>query len=89
MPITTAKIDPPGRPGEAGNPSTSTAAGYHGTFSGRAEEAARVRREIAAYLETCPAAADAILIAREIAANAIIHTRSRGSTFHVRCQLSP
>ncbi|MGD0241213.1 MAG: ATP-binding protein [Streptosporangiaceae bacterium] len=26
---------------------------------------------------------------RELAANAILHTRSRGSTFHVRCQLSP
>jgi hypothetical protein len=32
------------------------ATSYAGTFSGRAEEAARVRREIAAYLDDCPAA---------------------------------
>ena len=62
---------------------------YTGTFHGRAEEAARVRREIAAYLENCPAANDMILIASELAANAILHTRSRGSSFHVRCELSP
>jgi histidine kinase-like protein len=41
------------------------------------------------YLHTCPAARDMVLIASELAANAIIHTRSRGSTFTVRCQLSP
>jgi anti-sigma regulatory factor (Ser/Thr protein kinase) len=30
-----------------------------------------------------------VLIADELAANAITHTRSRGSTFTVRCQLTP
>ena len=29
-----------------------------------------------------------VLIASELAANAILHTRSRGSAFRVRCQLS-
>jgi anti-sigma regulatory factor (Ser/Thr protein kinase) len=47
-----------------------------------------VRREIAAYLANCPAADDIILIASELTANAILHTRSRGSTFTVSCQLS-
>jgi len=63
--------------------------GYTDTFGGRAEEAARVRREVAAYLGAAPAAGDMILIASELAANAILHTQSRGSTFTVRCQLSP
>ena len=62
--------------------------GYAGTFDGRAEEAARVRREIADYLGLSPAADDMIFIADELAANAIMHSRSRGSTFTVHCQLS-
>ena len=62
---------------------------YEHTFPGRADQAAQVRREIAAYLGTAPAAGDTILIVSELAANAILHTRSRGSTFTVRCQLSP
>ena len=70
-------------------PGTAAGPGYTGTFGGRAEEAARVRREIAAYLGACPATDDIVLIADELAANAIIHTRSRASTFRVRCQLSP
>jgi hypothetical protein len=65
------------------------ATSYAGTFPGQAEEAARVRREIAAYLGNCPVTQDMILIASELAANAVLHTRSRGSTLRVRCQLSP
>jgi serine/threonine-protein kinase RsbW len=65
------------------------ATSYAGTFPGQAGEAARVRREIAAYLDNCPVTQDMILIASELAANAILHTRSRGSTLRVRCQLSP
>ena len=66
----------------------ATALGYVSTFPGRANQVSKVRREIAAYLAGCPAADDIILIADELAANAIIHTQSRGSTFTVRCQLS-
>jgi serine/threonine-protein kinase RsbW len=58
---------------------------YTGTFRGRAEEVRQVRREIAGYLGECPVTDDMVLIAREIAANAILHTQSRGSTFTVRC----
>jgi histidine kinase-like protein len=83
-----AQPDQPGHPA-ANPPGNQTAPGYAATFCGRAAEAARVRREIAAYLETCPAADDIIFIASELAANAIIHTRSRGASFHIRCQLSP
>ena len=69
--------------------STATAATYQGTFGGRAGEAARVRREITGYLQDCPVTEDIVLIASELAANCILHTRSRGNTFRVRCQMSP
>jgi hypothetical protein len=58
--------------------STATAATYQGTFGGRAGEAARVRREITSYLQDCPVTGDIVLIASELAANAIVHSRSRG-----------
>jgi anti-sigma regulatory factor (Ser/Thr protein kinase) len=68
---------------------TATTTKYEGTFHGRADEAARVRKEIAAYLGEYPVAADLVLIADELAANAILHTKSRAGSFHVRCELSP
>ena len=61
---------------------------YTGTFHGRAEEVRQVRRAIAGYLDGCPVADDIVLIASELAANAILHTQSRGSTFTVRCHAS-
>jgi anti-sigma regulatory factor (Ser/Thr protein kinase) len=62
---------------------------YQRTFPGRADQLSQVRREIAAYLEDCPASDDMVLITDELAANAIVHSRSRGSTLTVRCQLTP
>ena len=62
---------------------------YQHTFHGRANQVSQVRREIAGYLSGCPAAQDMVLIADELAANCILHTHSRGRSFHVRCQLSP
>ena len=32
---------------------------------------------------------DMMLIASELAANCVMHTRSRGEFFHVRCELAP
>lgn len=69
--------------------STATAARYQATFHGRADEVARVRREVADYLGNCPVADDIVLVADELAANCILHTRSRGWSFRVRCELSP
>jgi len=69
--------------------STPTATSYTGTFSGRAQECARVRREIIAYLAGCPATDEIVLIASELAANCITHTRSRNATFGIGCELSP
>ncbi len=62
---------------------------YQQAFPGRADQLSQVRREIAGYLENCPVADGLVLVTDELAANAIVHSRSRGSTFHVRCQLSP
>ena len=62
---------------------------YTGIFHGRAEEVSRVRHEVAGYLGECPVADDIVFIASELAANAILHTQSRGSTFTVRCYASP
>ena len=58
-------------------PGTATAPGYASTFPGRADQLSQVRREIAGYLDNCPAADDIVLIADELAANAILHTQSR------------
>src|SRR5690242_531795 len=46
-------------------PGTATAPGYASTFPGRADQLSQVRREIAAYLDDCPAADDIVLIADE------------------------
>lgn len=61
---------------------------YQHTFHGRAEETARLRRDLADFLGDCPVVEDIVLIAHELAANAILHSRSRGSFFEVRCALS-
>jgi anti-sigma regulatory factor (Ser/Thr protein kinase) len=73
----------------AAAPAHDQATTFQRTFHGRTDQVSQVRRDIAAYLENCPAADDLILIADELAANAILHTQSRGRTFTVRCQLSP
>jgi anti-sigma regulatory factor (Ser/Thr protein kinase) len=73
----------------AAAPAHDQATRFQRTFCGRTDQVSQVRRDIAAYLENCPAADDLILIADELAANAILHTQSRGASFTVRCQLSP
>jgi len=81
-------------PGPAHDDDMSTAAAgpaawYQRTFHGRADQAARVRREIAAHLDGCPAAGDAVLIASELAANSVTHSASAGEFFTVRCEAYP
>jgi Histidine kinase-like ATPase domain len=83
----------PARPAPAhaevtGGTAHPLAASYQQDFPGRADQLSQVRRDIAGYLGSCPAAADMVLIASELAANAILHSRSRGGTFTIRCQLS-
>jgi hypothetical protein len=62
------------------------AAWYQRTFHGRPDQVARVRREIAAHLDGCPSADDAVLIASELAANAVTHSASAGEFFTVRVE---
>ena len=62
---------------------------YQRTLHGRADQVARIRREIAAHLDGCPAAADAVLIASELAANSVTHSASQDEFFTVRCETYP
>ena len=48
-----------------------------------------VRRAVASHLAGCAAADDAVLVASELAANAILHSRSRAGHFTVRTELHP
>ena len=66
-----------------------TAMQYQRTFHGRADQISRVRRDVASYLAGCPAADDAVLIASELAANAVTHSASAGEFFIVRCETYP
>jgi serine/threonine-protein kinase RsbW len=46
------------------------------SYPGRADQVPRVRAFLARGLDGCPAAADAVLMADELAANAVLHTHS-------------
>ena len=59
------------------------------TYPGRADQLHHVRRAVASHLTGCTAAADAVLVASELAANAILHSRSRAGHFTVRTELHP
>ncbi len=67
--------------------STATAAAaYTGVFHSTTDQVSQVRRQVARHLGGCPAADDAVLVASEIAANAIVHSRSRGGSFTIRVE---
>jgi anti-sigma regulatory factor (Ser/Thr protein kinase) len=59
------------------------------TYPGRADQVRHVRRAVALHLTGCPAANDAVLIASELASNAILHSRSRCGQFTIRAELHP
>ena len=62
---------------------------HTGTYPGRADQVHHVRRAVARHLAGCPAADEAVLIASELAANAILHSQSRTEHFTVRAELHP
>jgi serine/threonine-protein kinase RsbW len=59
------------------------------TYPGRADQLHQVRSTVASHLAGCAAADDAVLIASELAANAILHSRSRATHFTIRTELHP
>ena len=56
---------------------------HAGIYLARADQVRKVRRALAEYLAGCPAADDALLVASELASNAIVHSASRGRFFTV------
>jgi anti-sigma regulatory factor (Ser/Thr protein kinase) len=70
-------------------PPAHPATRYQRTFHGRTDQVSQVRREIAAHLAGCPAADALVLITSELAANAVLHSQSRGESFTARCQAHP
>ena len=67
----------------------AAAAPVHRHLPRAADQVSHVRRAVARHLAGCPAADDAVLIASELAANAIVHSASRGEFFTVRAELHP
>ncbi len=61
--------------------------GYQRAFRGQADQLSLVRHDVARHLAGCPAAADVVLIASELAANSVLHSRSRGGLFTVRVEV--
>jgi serine/threonine-protein kinase RsbW len=65
----------------------ATATRYTGIYPGRPDQVHHLRRAIARHLAGSPALSDAILVASELATNAIVHSASRGEFFTVRAEL--
>jgi hypothetical protein len=72
-----------------GRAALAAVAGFTAVYHGRAEEVSRARREVRLYVRGCPRADDATLIISELSTNAVLHSRSRGGFFTVRCELYP
>jgi hypothetical protein len=68
-------------------PSTEPETEYQRTYPGRADQVRHVRRDVAQHLGGCPVTDDVMLIASEFAANAVLHSRSRGGHFTIRVKL--
>jgi hypothetical protein len=61
-----------------------TAGRYHrGVFKGQPDQVSQVRRAVGQHVRNTPVADDMVLIASELASNAVRHSRSRGEEFTV------
>jgi anti-sigma regulatory factor (Ser/Thr protein kinase) len=58
-------------------------------YPGTAEQVGCARREVARYLDGCPAADDAVLVISELVTNAVLHSRSRHGMLTVHCERYP
>lgn len=71
----------------AAAPAIST--GYSAEYKGIPESVTRARHDLLRFLAGCPAADTAALVISELAANAILHTRSAHGSFTVNAELFP
>jgi hypothetical protein len=62
---------------------------YAGVFHGAPDQIARVRGAVREYLGGCPVSDDVVLIASELATNAIRHSYSKGAFFIIRAETFP
>jgi anti-sigma regulatory factor (Ser/Thr protein kinase) len=64
---------------------------YSQVFPGQADQVRVIRATLAQALTDCPMAADAVLAASELAANAVLHSLSQepGGKFTVRAEIHP
>ncbi len=62
---------------------------FTATYPGRPDQVQHARAAVARHLAGCQAASDAVLIVSEFAANAVLHSASRGGFFTVRAELHP
>ena len=76
-----------GQAPRAEQPTAEPVTGYQRTCPGQADQVCQVRRDVARYLGDSPITADAVLVASEIATNAILHSRSREGAFTIRVEL--
>jgi hypothetical protein len=67
----------------------TTTSGYERTYPGHPGQVRKIRAAVAGHLAGCPAADDAIMIASEIASNAIVHSASKGQFLTVRVGTCP
>jgi anti-sigma regulatory factor (Ser/Thr protein kinase) len=68
---------------------TATSTTFTGVFRGEADQVGHARREVARYLDGCPAADDAALVVSELVTNAVLHSRSRHGMLTVHCERYP
>jgi anti-sigma regulatory factor (Ser/Thr protein kinase) len=61
--------------------------GYTGVFHGTPDQVGSVRREVARRVAACPRADEIILVASELATNAVLHSDSQGQFFTFRCEV--
>jgi serine/threonine-protein kinase RsbW len=75
-----------GKDEDVSRTAAQAATGYTGVFRGRPDQVGHARHAIARHLAGHPAADDAALIISELAANAVLHSRSAGQFFTVRAR---
>jgi anti-sigma regulatory factor (Ser/Thr protein kinase) len=80
---TSATVDVTTKPPEATT--------FHRTYPGTKDQVRIVREHLASLIEGCPFADEFVLIASELSANAVMHSRSGkpGGTFTVRAEVFP